>query len=426
MFNLGGAGAAGSPGGFKLGGGLTGSQSTTATGGAAGGFSFGLAGGTKPAAAPLGGQLGSPLGAGLKLGGGALGGGLTGGLNKAPSVGGGLGGALGGALGGGLGAGGFPKLGAGLGTTPTPASPATTTATFGTTTPAKAATGLGLGLGLGLAGALGTTGLAGTGSTTSTPAAAPTGLAGLAGLAGSASSTTTASPALGATVTATATATATANANATAAASVPTPITFKVLEDYINKWMQDLDTQEKDFIDQATQLNALDKLMIENGEKIIDISSEVQRLNTEQDSLEQELNFVFSQQNDLELAIGKLESDIEHMQPNGLTQQLHAHHNTSDTSRIEMYKLLIEVDNQLKTMSMDMRDIVKRLNDTDVDLNDPVVQISKILNAHMDSLSWIEENTLMIQNDVENVSMGVQDRLRETEGSSQSRLFNMY
>jgi len=417
MFNLGGAGAAGSPGGFKLGGGLTGSQSTTATGGASGGFSFGLAGGAKPAA-PLGGQLGSPLGAGLKSGGGALGGGLTGGLNKAPSVGGGLGGALGGALGGGLGAGGFPKLGGGLGTTPTPASPATATATFGTTTPAKAATGLGL------AGALGTTGLAGTGSTTSTPAAAPT------GLAGSASSTTTASPALGATVTATATttatATATANANATAAASVPTPITFKVLEDYINKWMQDLDTQEKDFIDQATQLNALDKLMIENGEKIIDISSEVQRLNTEQDSLEQELNFVFSQQNDLELAIGKLESDIEHMQPNGLTQQLHAHHNTSDTSRIEMYKLLIEVDNQLKTMSMDMRDIVKRLNDTDVDLNDPIVQISKILNAHMDSLSWIEENTLMIQNDVENVSMGVQDRLRETEGSSQSRLFNMY
>ncbi len=118
--------------------------------------------------------------------------------------------------------------------------------------------------------------------------------------------------------------------------------------------------------------------------KIIDVSSEVNRLNVEQDQLEQELNFVFSQQNDLEQAIKKLESSIEQMPL--ITQQ------TSDTSRIEMYKLLIEVDNQLKTMSIDLKDIIKRLNETNVNVNDPVVQISKILNAHMDSLNWIEEN----------------------------------
>ena len=52
----------------------------------------------------------------------------------------------------------------------------------------------------------------------------------------------------------------TTNANAS--------ITYKVLEDYINKWMGDLDEQEKDFLNQATQLNALDKLMMDNGEKV--------------------------------------------------------------------------------------------------------------------------------------------------------------
>jgi nuclear pore complex protein Nup62 len=118
--------------------------------------------------------------------------------------------------------------------------------------------------------------------------------------------------------------------------------------------------------------------------KIIDVSSEVNRLNGEQDQIEQELNFVFSQQNDLEQAIKKLESNIEQMPL--ITQQ------TSDTSRIEMYKLLLEVDNQLKSMSIDLKDIIKRLNEKNVNINDPVVQISKILNAHMDSLNWIEEN----------------------------------
>lgn len=122
------------------------------------------------------------------------------------------------------------------------------------------------------------------------------------------------------------------------------------------------------------------------------------RLTSDQDQLEQELNFIHSQQNDLEQAIGKLEQGIEQM-PLIIPQQ----HQQSpyyqstmiggDTSRIEMYKLLVEVDNQLKSTSCDVRDIIKRLNETNVNLNDPIVQISKILNSHMDSLNWIEENS---------------------------------
>ena len=45
-------------------------------------------------------------------------------------------------------------------------------------------------------------------------------------------------------------------------------IAFKVVDDYINKWMSELEVHEKDFLNQATQLNALDKLMIDNGEKV--------------------------------------------------------------------------------------------------------------------------------------------------------------
>ena len=33
--------------------------------------------------------------------------------------------------------------------------------------------------------------------------------------------------------------------------------------------MSELDSQERDFLNQATQLNALDNLMIENGDKVI-------------------------------------------------------------------------------------------------------------------------------------------------------------
>ena len=111
-------------------------------------------------------------------------------------------------------------------------------------------------------------------------------------------------------------------------------------------------------------------------------------MTSEQEQLEQELDFINSQQNDLESTLKKLEDDIDKMPLNSGHQQ-----QRTDTSRIEMYKLLIEVDNQLRGMSSDLKEVINRLNDTNVDLNDPTTQISKILNAHMDSLNWIEDNT---------------------------------
>lgn len=194
----------------------------------------------------------------------------------------------------------------------------------------------------------------------------------------------------------------------TSAVTAPAPqttLTFRVLEDYINKWMSELDGQEKEFINQAVQLNALDKLMIENGEKIVDLNNEVDRLTSEQEQLEQELDFINSQQNDLEGTLKKLEDDIEKM-PLNLQQR-------TDTSRIEMYKLLIEVDNQLRGMSTDLKEVINRLNDTNVDLNDPTTQISKILNAHMDSLNWIEYNTNYIQKEMDKFSKIIDENSKE-------------
>jgi nuclear pore complex protein Nup62 len=45
-------------------------------------------------------------------------------------------------------------------------------------------------------------------------------------------------------------------------------ITFAQLEETINKWTLELEEQEKTFINQATQINAWDRLLIANGEKV--------------------------------------------------------------------------------------------------------------------------------------------------------------
>ena len=44
---------------------------------------------------------------------------------------------------------------------------------------------------------------------------------------------------------------------------------YQQLEENINKWMQDLENQEKEFLEQATHVNAWDRFLVENGEKVV-------------------------------------------------------------------------------------------------------------------------------------------------------------
>lgn len=55
-----------------------------------------------------------------------------------------------------------------------------------------------------------------------------------------------------------------------------------------------MEEQEKVFVNQATQVNAWDKLLITNGEKIVTLNQEVERVKIEQQQLEHELDYVVS------------------------------------------------------------------------------------------------------------------------------------
>ena len=60
--------------------------------------------------------------------------------------------------------------------------------------------------------------------------------------------------------------------SATAGPSAPTlggkAMNYRQLEEQINKWMVELEEQERVFLQQATQVNAWDRLLVDNGEKV--------------------------------------------------------------------------------------------------------------------------------------------------------------
>ncbi|KAM6224883.1 nuclear pore glycoprotein p62 [Rhynchocyon petersi] len=187
-------------------------------------------------------------------------------------------------------------------------------------------------------------------------------------------------------------------------------LTYAQLESLINKWSLELEDQERHFLQQATQVNAWDRTLIENGEKITSLHREVEKVKLDQKRLDQELDFILSQQKELEDLLSPLEEAAK--EQSGTIYLQHA-----DEEREKTYKLAENIDAQLKRMAQDLKDIIEHLNTAGApaDSSDPLQQICKILNAHMDSLQWVDQNSALLQRRVEEASRVCERRRKEQE-----------
>uniref|UniRef100_A0A8C7LZY8 Nuclear pore glycoprotein p62 n=1 Tax=Oncorhynchus mykiss TaxID=8022 RepID=A0A8C7LZY8_ONCMY len=197
---------------------------------------------------------------------------------------------------------------------------------------------------------------------------------------------------------------------ATVTASAPPVMSYMQLEGLINKWSLELEDQERHFLQQATQVNAWDRTLVENGEKITSLHREMEKVKLDQRRLDQELDFILSQQKELEDLLSPLEESVKEQSGTIYMQN-------ADEERERTYKLAENVDAQLKRMSQDLKEIIEHLNTSSgpADNSDPLQQICKILNAHMDSLQWIDQNSVLLQRRVEDVSKLCDNRRKEQE-----------
>jgi len=207
---------------------------------------------------------------------------------------------------------------------------------------------------------------------------------------------------------------ATSVTSTTAATDVSGSLRFKDLEVMINKWTNELDQQEKLFIDQATHVNGWNKLLIDNSIKITELHEEFEKMICDQDKLNRDLDFIKTQQQELEDQLCPLEEALRHQSANHVSS-IHTHH--ADLEREKTYGLVANIDGQLKQMVGDLREIIDHINTTTLptDTTNPTNQISKILSAHMDSLQWLDSNSNSLERKLEELSKQVNDRKHEQE-----------
>ncbi|XP_067632232.1 nuclear pore glycoprotein p62 [Eurosta solidaginis] len=190
-------------------------------------------------------------------------------------------------------------------------------------------------------------------------------------------------------------------------------LSYNQLEEHINKWTLELEEQEKVFADQATQINAWDKILISNNHKILELNDAVQKVKSDQQTLEQELEFIATQHKELEESIVPLQKEFLKLPQ-------------VDVERSQTYLLVENLDTQLKQMSEDLKEIIDNLNEANKgqDSTDPIIQIGKILNAHMSSLQWIESSTTNISNKLDDITKMHESFKRESERSFRSAYYN--
>jgi len=191
--------------------------------------------------------------------------------------------------------------------------------------------------------------------------------------------------------------------------------------------MIDLEEQESIFLNQATQVNAWDRLLIDNGEKICELHNEVEKVKADQQRLDHELDFILSQQRELEDIIGSLEKTTTEASAAASAAGITQH---SDLEREHTYTMAENIDAQLKRMVSDLREIIDHLNANNSMAagdgsrpdggGEPTHQIAKILNAHIDSLNWVDQNTALLHRKVEEIS-----RLHDSRRKEQERTFRL-
>ena len=120
--------------------------------------------------------------------------------------------------------------------------------------------------------------------------------------------------------------------------------------------------------------------------------------------LEHELDFVKSQQLELEEILRPLEESLSDAPP-------------PDAERERIYSLAENLDAQLQRMGDDLREVIEHLNSANRNTNDSdsIVQISRVLNAHMDALQWVDQQSGVVQKKLEEVTKVQGIRRKESE-----------
>lgn len=149
---------------------------------------------------------------------------------------------------------------------------------------------------------------------------------------------------------------------------------------------------------------------MENGDRIFELHGEVQRVQVAQKELDQNLEIIYGQQNELDALLSSLESEVENLANE-------SEPTPTDLEREKGYQLAEDINAELDQMETTLKDMINKLNasHTTSDSDNPVNQVVKILNAHLTSLQWLDQNSNYLQSKLQELNRAFNAQKSEQE-----------
>jgi nuclear pore complex protein Nup62 len=197
------------------------------------------------------------------------------------------------------------------------------------------------------------------------------------------------------------------------------------LDDVINKWSEEIDDLSQQFSSAAAMVSRWDRSIVANEKSIAALWKETQGCSVAHTELSANLDAIMSQQRDLHHMLDTLErdmDDVDRKQPSGVAAGSGSGV-AADHEREAMHSLASEVMGSLDAMALTIRDLVVDLNKSGPGdgANGTVSQVVAVLNAHLDSLQYLDESAGQLQKRLSEVSRATQSVSRDSRSAYQAR-----
>lgn len=173
------------------------------------------------------------------------------------------------------------------------------------------------------------------------------------------------------------------------------------MDEIITRWATDLQKYQKEFKDQATKVAAWDRLLVENGEKIQKLYLQTHEAEKASNEIDRQLQAVEGHQSELESFLDRYEKEVDDLYTKqvGGSDQLGG----PDQERERTYKVAENLTDRLDEMGKDLGKMITEINDISGSLSkgnkpdDPLSQIVRVLNGHLQQLQWVDTNAAALQ-----------------------------
>jgi nuclear pore complex protein Nup62 len=193
----------------------------------------------------------------------------------------------------------------------------------------------------------------------------------------------------------------------------PVSLNNKTLEDIITKWTNQLTNTSKSFEEYSARINEWDTVLVEGGDKISQLYSDVVAAEQTQGKVDQSLLYIERQQNELETFLDNYEVKAQNLLTDVLSsssQQRDSSVLTNDQKREQAYRTAELLDENLNSLGTNLSSLISEINDVSESFNkvnglgtskdtskeeedSSLGQIVKLLSSHLDSLRFIESSS---------------------------------